>query len=68
MLLNMNHVMPGIFAEPREKGHAEWQTFNSIHRDSGAYTISAFQPRTPVPSQIIRYGEGHSRLLILKRA
>lgn len=63
---NMNNFLPDMFSEPREKGQSEWQTFNAVRRDSGAYTVSTF--RTPAPStpKIVRFGA--SRLLILKRA
>jgi hypothetical protein len=62
-----NSHIPDMFGEPREKGVSEWQTFNAVRRDSGAYTVSAF--RTPKPTSapsIVRYGA--SRLLILKKA
>lgn len=61
----MTNLMPDMFGEPREKGQSEWQTFNAVHRDTGAYTVSTF--RTPAPStpKVIRFGD--SRLLILKR-
>lgn len=55
-----------FFDNPREKGQAEWKTFNPVQRDTGAYTVSTF--RTPAPSapRVIRFGP--SRLLILKKA
>lgn len=60
-----NNYRPDMF-EPREKGVSEWQTFNAVRRDSGAYTVSTF--RTPAAStpRVIRYGD--SQLLILKKA
>jgi hypothetical protein len=54
-----------MFSAPREKGQSEWQTFNAVHRDTGAYTVSAF-PALTKPKNIVRYN--NSRLLILKRA
>ncbi len=59
-----NTYVPDMF-EPREKGISEWQTFNAVRRDSGAYTVSTFRtPPTSTP-RVIRYGD--SQLLILKK-
>lgn len=57
-----------MFGEPREKGQSEWQTFNAVQRDTGAYTVSTF--RTPAPStpKVVRFGTNNARFLILKRA
>ncbi|OGG58517.1 hypothetical protein A2765_02195 [Candidatus Kaiserbacteria bacterium RIFCSPHIGHO2_01_FULL_56_24] len=58
--------VPDMFGKPREKGVSEWQTFNAVRRDSGAYIISAFHmPRPTSAPSIVRYG---LRLLILKKA
>lgn len=63
----MKHTFD-MFSEPQEKGVSEWQTFNAVRRDSGAYTVSTF--RTPAPSTptVVRFGTNNSRFLILKRA
>jgi len=68
MLEHMKNLMPDMFGEPREKGQSEWQTFNAVQRDTGAYTVSTF--RTPAPStpKIVRFGTNNARFLILKRA
>lgn len=65
---DMKNLMPDMFGEPREKGQSEWQTFNAVQRDTGAYTVSTF--RTPAPStpKVVRFGVNNTRFLILKRA
>lgn len=68
ILERMRNLMPDMFGEPREKGQSEWQTFNAVQRDTGAYTVSTF--RTPAPStpKVVRFGANNARFLILKRA
>lgn len=61
----MKHNFLPVFGEPQEKGVSEWQTFNAVRRDTGAYTVSAF-PTPAKPKNIVRYKD--SPLLILKRA
>jgi len=65
----MEHIQSGtedMFNTPREKGHGEWQTFNAVRRETGAYTVSTFQSPASTTPRIIRYGG--SKLLILRRA
>jgi hypothetical protein len=64
----MNQFIPDMFGEPREKGQSEWQTFNAVRRDSGAYTVSSFRTPSPSTPKVVRFGRDSSRFLILKRA
>mgnify|MGYP003394183222 CR=1 FL=1 len=66
-LMTSHTYIPDMF-EPREKGVSEWQTFNAVRRESGAYTVASFRApvSSPTTPRIVRYG--NSQLLILKKA